>query len=649
MPSTPSSASITHSLPFDVAAPTSSPPYRFTSSSREFPWALAHLTQEEVAREQRTRREAIASLEELLPATIARELTASPYALRAGLLGLERGCTMSFHERRVRLPIARAHRPDVAFWQHGESLTVWQEGVLQEPKYYSFFIDGPVFAYNPNYRGKWRSHELLHGAVGFFWSPHMTRFEAYLAARLAELLPVVHWYGLDEILRPRCAEHAHLEDPPLLECSRCEEVASGLFEKGNGEVDAALLARAQRHYEAALHHFELEWEACTRELHHRTVTPALYKNLNASSDALGYVRAHWPRMTRGESFGRWIEAFMCEGRDHVADLERYMARVLDVGARLFGGTITLDVRSAREAQHRAALQDLGYRALYLLDLETRAPRRRDLLASIAQGVEMLSEQVLADTLDMARVKEGLGALVSGLEEVRGRLRDPLLVDDVLATGHDLLDLPAGKARELAQVIEGIELASPTLTYALAGAEIEPEAFYEGLLESDAFAERGPLLGRLAAFLEARGDTDFAEVARLEEMILAWPRHDEIAATLGVGSDSAEAIEEALARGDRQLRLHASVRHGTFRAGILEAVLEEDFGEDPERVCQIVRRIDAEHGLVIGECDAQSWQIIEALAAAASSTRDRVVEGVSDWNQSSLRQLISEGVCVLLDV
>ena len=57
------------------------------------------------------------------------------------------------------------------------------------------------------HRRKWRPHELLHGAVGFFWREDASRFETYVGARLNELLPVVHWYGLDEIFRPRCERH----------------------------------------------------------------------------------------------------------------------------------------------------------------------------------------------------------------------------------------------------------------------------------------------------------------------------------------------------------------------------------------------------------------------------------------------------------
>src|SRR5690606_9174290 len=74
--------------------------------------------------------------------------------------------------------------------------------------------------YDPNHRLKWRSHELLHRRVGFFWRPDLTRFEAYLGARLSELLPVVHWYGFDEIHRPHCAQH---QDEVLRQqmCSAC--------------------------------------------------------------------------------------------------------------------------------------------------------------------------------------------------------------------------------------------------------------------------------------------------------------------------------------------------------------------------------------------------------------------------------------------
>ena len=58
--------------------------------------------------------------------------------------------------------------------------------------------------------------------VGWFWRPDQTRFEAYLGARLNELLPVVHWYGTAELLRRRCP--AHRGGPiPVHTCAVCED------------------------------------------------------------------------------------------------------------------------------------------------------------------------------------------------------------------------------------------------------------------------------------------------------------------------------------------------------------------------------------------------------------------------------------------
>ncbi len=580
-------------------------------------------------------------LHTVLPSDIVAELTASPFALRAGLLGLKRGLTMSYHERRLRMPPAAHLQPDAEVWQHGHEPTVWQDGVLNEPKYYSFFLDGPIPAYNPNYRGKWRSHELLHGAVGFFWHPQQSRFDAYLGARLAELLPVVHWYALDEILRTRCPEHAHYNDPPLQECPRCEAVASARPYWENDWSDAHL-PRTMDLLSQSLEHFSLEWHSCVQEFQQGKITPALYKNLNASSDALGYVRSHWKRLT-AHTFGQWIDMFMRPGKDYFDSMDSYMDQVLSVANSLYGGEIALSQQEIIVGQERRAIQDLGYRALYLMEYVAEDPNTYRLVeAQLMPFIQLLGQEALRDTPDREQVDICIKQLQASLSMLSSSLPEHL-TDMVCAVGHDVLNVQSAQsaARELQQVIEGVESAAPTFIYALAGAQVDAGHFLEGFLTDPHFARRGPLLDRLASYMsDVRGEFDYAEVVRLEAMLVAWPRHDEHAATL---SKDAVDLEDALAHPER-LSVNKSVKYGRFRAAILEAVLEQDFGQDPEQEFILLRMIDAQGELVIQLCDDMTVHILDDLRAEGDLS-DRI----PTWGHEQLAQLLQEGVVWCLDV
>ena len=130
------------------------------------------------------------------------ELWPTVYSARVCAMAVQEGHAFVHHERRIWTPLPPSLAPDATSanegWVDGP---VWQAGVLEIPKYFGAFLDAPLAVYDPNHRHKWRAHELLHRRAGFSWAPDMTPFEAYLGARLSELLPIVHWYGLDEVGR----------------------------------------------------------------------------------------------------------------------------------------------------------------------------------------------------------------------------------------------------------------------------------------------------------------------------------------------------------------------------------------------------------------------------------------------------------------
>ena len=93
----------------------------------------------------------------------ASDLCITPLGLAAAKLGAQVGTAFFHHELRVRLPMPKHLEPELAVWGEG-TVPVWKDGILGEPKYFSFFQDAPFIAFNPNHRRKWPAHELVHGA-----------------------------------------------------------------------------------------------------------------------------------------------------------------------------------------------------------------------------------------------------------------------------------------------------------------------------------------------------------------------------------------------------------------------------------------------------------------------------------------------------
>ena len=118
----------------------------------------------------------------------------------------------------------------------------------------------------------------------------MTRFEAYIGTRLSELLPVVHWYGLDEIYRRRCAEHV---GQVLYRefCPECERLAQKSW-----QIDAATESIAEAFLSTSIQHFAREIAAIDEEIRAGHMVPIRGGQLDSSSDAIGYVRGHWARL-----------------------------------------------------------------------------------------------------------------------------------------------------------------------------------------------------------------------------------------------------------------------------------------------------------------------------------------------------------------
>lgn len=567
----------------------------------------------------------------------AHELMSSPMSARAALIASSTGRAFFHHERRVR-PIWPEHlHPELPVWErHGQLLPEWVEGVLAEPKYFSFFLDAPIASYNPNHRGKWRSHELLHGAVGFFFHPEQTRFDVYVGARLAELLPVIHWYGLDEMFRARCPEHLHA-GPLAQRCAACEDAAVR-FDWGDVYDDPSAVARAREMASYARQHFAEEWGACWRELETRTVHPTPRPGLDASRDAIGYMRAHWPRLDSAP-MRTWIEMFCREGRDYHATLEGFADQVARVTTKLVSGRVGATYDTGAGLRTRRLLQDVGAQLLHLWSWATpESSLYKELSEQLLPGLESLAERCDAILAEPEQHAEASGELVEEVQWLEARAVAIAAANQlpeyafahVGALGHDWLGERVENEASLEQLERGVETAAPTVLLALDGAQVDRTGLLAELVRSESFARPALLAQRLTAFFDARGEQDFARLAELEAWILAPPRRDPDADSFAMLPDL-----RALRELPGAVRSHATGRQLTVDAGLLEAVFEQDFGEGMVEVAAVI--IDGE--LALSVLDEHLAGVYRAILAGAVHEAE-IVE-----NAEEIQQLIGAGLLV----
>ena len=543
----------------------------------------------------------------------AVDLLATPAAARAGLLAARIGRAFTHHELRVRLPMPVELAPEVAVWAGG-TVPTWQDGVLAEPKYFSFFQDDPHSPFNPNHRAKWRSHELLHGVAGWCWHPGLTRFELYLGGRLAELVPIIHWYGLDELFRPHCARH--VGQPPSRElCRDCEAAGQRPF----WEVDrAALRGEALETAARASEHLATEWAACLDELERGRPVRTPRPGLDASSDAEGYLLGHWNRLTAW-SFGAWVERFCVAGVDHETDAVALAARVARTCHDLCSGPISVDPARMRRLRARKALQDLGYRALLLLEHAGEGPAEDallpeiDALAEVAEGL-----RTGGGPEDATRA---MGRLLAAADAASAHLPGELL-GTLGAMGLRWLAAEAQVDAGLDQVLDGLADALPDSWAAMR----EPEDTAWRFVASPAFDRAGSLGARFADWWAEEGGAD-ADLVALEALVRDLPRRDDEAELFAVVPDAPVPPGQGVCRHNSTLR----------RAWLAEDVLDPedlegcDRGDDQGRVEVAVAWLAGEPRVLV---------LDEALAAALED----VAEGRLAQAQP-LARLIDAGLVV----
>jgi len=426
------------------------------------------------------------------------DMSVTALSARAALLAAEEGRAFYHHELRERVAMPEDQTPEIAVWDAG-TVPVWTQGILEEPKYFSFFLDTPFPAYNPNHRRKWRPHELLHGAMKFFWHPQMTRFEMYVGSRINELLPVVHWYGFDEIFRPRCPQHRGAQLYQEF-CADCEAAATPFWET-TPQWRAERRDEARGWAERGLAHFEREWNACQAEIQSGDLHPIAGQKLDSSSDAIGYMRSHWNRMTAW-SFGAWAETFLMDDFDYYSSLERYMTHLQEVTRRLLGGQVGVEIERYKSLRTRRAIQDLAYRIYVAMGWLAEnsiglAKVEAHLMPALEQAAHhvhhMLSDPQLSEYND-----DVLCDLLQAFERVRGHFPDEI-AHAVGALGYPWWEPERFVQAGLSQLRTGLSDALPSAADAL-GDALDPLA--SKFARSQPFFAHGRLAERFAAYLEA---------------------------------------------------------------------------------------------------------------------------------------------------
>lgn len=533
------------------------------------------------------------------------ELVSTPISARVALLAASHGAAFFHHDLRGYIAMPPELEPEVEI---GGTVPVWIEGVREEPKYFSFFTESPLAPFNPNTRSKWRVHELLHGLVGFFWRPELTRFEAYLGARLCELLPVVHWYGYDEIRRPRCPIHAGT----LLyrtHCPDCEALLSPYWQHADSDraVDLAAAQRAMAHFDAELAAARQERRTGRRVITHRP-------RLDSSSDAIGYLKGHWNRLTAW-SFGAWVERFLIDGVDYRSSIGGLIDHIVDTHTAMLSGTIAHDPQRAAVLRARRVLQDVGYRSL--LALEWIDPD--DAAAATLEPLLDAAGQLAGDAVAGQSTAEALQQATLGLL-------------DALAAHADRFPAPIAAAlpalgltwwRQEAHIRAGASQLGAGLVSAFPAAmeDIDPVAAASVVAAEPGF--------QATASLRVRGGV-LGEPVALEGWLNDLPRRDpdaELFAGVPEGAVSPES-----------LRLNTTLRRRRFAAPLVAELLDPSAIEAP---------FLGEDGTV--ELCAVWWGGVPRLIPLDPETAaaiDSVAAGEA-LSSESIEALVAAGVAVYL--
>jgi hypothetical protein len=411
-----------------------------------------------------------------IPNVPMHELTRSRAAAETGRLAARAELFLAHYEHRVRMPMPEhwCERPD--------EVPQWMDGVLPEPKYAAFRHDLPVGTFHPGQRAKWTAHELCHRLVGFAWRREAPPLFTATASRLAELLPVVLWYFLDEVGLSRCEAHTG----PLFRtfCPDCEQAALRGPLPLRPEQAEPLLRDAQRFVQA-----ELDAIARTRQL--GRPAPHVWGSLDLCSDGVAYARGHHARLS-SPAFLAFADRFLQAPEPMwCSSIEELEQRVLDTLRALACGA-PLEVRG--EAARWA---------------------RWDLAQRVLEVWEQCEGEAADELLSQVDALAGSAPLPAVLERYRA-LHDEYDVpapEDVFGVGYDLDEVPS---RSVAQVARGLETVTPLVQMLAHDANLDLVAPF---VAQDP-ADRAPLGVRFSRWLQQAQPGPLAELGRYEAALRA---------------------------------------------------------------------------------------------------------------------------------
>ncbi len=365
-----------------------------------------------------------------VPGAPPHELDRSPAAATTGALAAESGLFLAHFEYRREAGAT-------------DDEDTWDRGVLPEQKYQSFRHDLRIGGFHPGHRAKWTAHALSHGLVGFGWKDGANALWHATAGRIAELVPVVLWYFLDEVRLTRCPAHAARSG--VAHCDACEQAAAP---RPWGPTDDEALQGAKRFLDA-----ELAAIAATR----RTGRPVSHRweHIDLTSDGLAYAAAHGRRL-RSRRTAAWMETLT--GPERATHLDDLLERALGVlRATATGAPLRPWAATPRHGRIRWIAQDLAARAGRVPKVLAEAaaaslgdgplPPESALLAAIPPALHGVGYAIGGhDGRDRRRISRGLGtAFPTTLRAARRGGLD--LVDAfVRADNFERLPLPERFAR-----------------------------------------------------------------------------------------------------------------------------------------------------------------------------------------------------------
>lgn len=545
------------------------------------------------------------------------EVVASPFAIRAIAMAVAVGGATVHHELRVQVPWPDALQGDasIATDPHG----YWDAGTLLVGKYRAFAQDEAFARFNPNHMSKWGPHELMHRACGFFWRSDATRWEHYLGARLNELLPVVVWYGLDEVARL---------DRDGFERKREAAQRGASLDRALWltESEAELEERLRvgvKHLREGLAHFDREMAAIDQELVEGRPVVAPHPFLDSSSDATAYVVGHFARLS-SPGVSSFMGNVLREGEDYTTSIRSYRAQIAETFDSLLADELEFD--SVRSGKRRAArnLWDLAHRAAH----HSRARLRRLEPALVVAG------KVFAECWngDLSAYAAAADAILDGVPTSARRV----LVATGMADEHDRSSEAA-----MEQLLDGLSSVAP-----VTAASSAADGVLDGLAVSSADWSRTPFAERVDTLVQSSPVEAARELWDFERALAEATMRDDFVERLGVaegelpddlaaGVVSASAAFRLLEFAGDPVSVHAAMQDG-------EAV--EASGPSAWLVGAYFEGVSV---LPAPEGVAAAWRAMESGLSSAESLVDiidagAVVEGLPEGGDAWLRELVAAG-------